>query len=747
MSDAPDLDRARDRWCELHVPGALAALEAERRAAVCTVVWRTERSEDHVPRPYWSQQLGQTPAHDLPGPPAHWPATRVGLDAEGRPVIAEHCWSDEVSVMSLLTWDDDTTEVATPQGHDRLRDLEHYAFRDGRPVAALQLRASDDPHHAPTPLRERYVYDADGRARVALELSGPYADGRSLLRATRFTHDADGRLALVDWINVTPPPGDDPEAVLDAALALRVPEDYDGTPSVVWDGRRLAHEPDLPAPGHALDDLAAPLAAAIRAAVAAVAHAVPAPVFAVVDLVPFPNTRERDYALVRAAVAGRAGRDRARRATEGPDAVLRLAYEARKDMAELDLLDAASPELRRALRAALQTYRITPSPRPAAVTRLATELAAALAADPPPGVAEGFVAIVRASDADGTPDQWGELPEVRGPAYPASRSALGDTAVDAFLATLVPPRKEFGTAFAALAPEDQARVAELLAGAGLPPGGDGLAALATEPGYATEIDVRVPGRPALAALLTALGLPGDEAATVAADARWGIVLEPGGDGATRLGGRPVLPEDVTWPTADGRALTHLATLALDELPAIEGRDALPPDGHLAFFADISEAGELYDIAEPGDDRLRVVHAPASTTTHEPSPPGGGPPRGEYDPPVLLDERRVRPVPRLQLRHGGHGWAMTKYGIDAVGDRLLERLVAPVNGDGDHQLLGFPWVVQEDSREDDEEVLLHVAYDEGLGFSFLDGGDLMFYGNRDELRSGRLDRIALVAGSC
>ncbi|HWI70394.1 MAG TPA: DUF1963 domain-containing protein, partial [Baekduia sp.] len=407
-------------------------------------------------------------------------------------------------------------------------------------------------------------------------------------------------------------------------------------------------------------------------------------------------------------------------------------------------------ELRRALRAAVQAYRIAPGARPAGVTRLATELATALAADPPPGVADGFVALVRAADAYGVPDRWGNSPDVHGAAYPASRAALGDTAVEAFLATLVAPPKATGAAVAALAPGDRALVAEQLARAGLPPGDDGLAALLAEPGQAARHEVRVPDRPTLAALLTALGLPAGEAATVAADARWGIVLEPGGTGTTRLGGRPVLPEDVPWPTADGRALTHLATLALGELPAIEGRDTLPADGHLAFFADVTEAGELYDIVAPDDatgrDRMRVVHAPAGTATHEPGPPGDGAPRGEYDPAALLAERRVRPLPRLQIRHVGFGSAATAFGIDAIGERILERAVAAINGEGDHQLLGFPCVVQDDPRADHEEALLHVATDEDLGFWILDGGDLMFYGDRDELRSGRLDRITLVATS-
>ena len=750
MSTAPELDRARARWRALHAPGAVAALIAERRAAVATTVWRTEASEDHSPAPYWPQQLGRVAAHTLAAAPAGADATRVGLDAAGRPVVAEALFavSGRPLWTHLLTWGDGAAELVTPRGESACRELELYAVDgDGRATALLRLRAPDTGTE-PFAEHVRFTYDEHGRPALALSLSGPGQDGAWGGSTTRFVHDDSGRLARVEHLAGGPPlaPGGDVEAAFAAALALRVPEDYD-VRSLVWDGRFMAFEPELPAPEVALDGVAEPLAAAVRAALAAVADAVPEPAFAVVDLLP---AREggRGYELVRAATAGRGGRDRARTVTEQPGAVLSMAYKNAADTATLDLLDAATPALRRALRAAVQAYRIAPEQRAAAVAELATELASALDFDPPPGVAPGFVALVRAGDAGGRPDASGFTPHGGARTYPAARAGLGDDAVDAFLATLTgtPP-----AGLGALGAAERAAVEALLAGADLPARDDGLEPLLSEPGYYARAEVAVPDRPTLAALLTALGMTPADATTAADDARWAIVLAPDGSGATRMGGRPVLPAGMAWPTAGGRALTHLATLALDELPDVEGRDALPAAGHLAFFADLTEAGELYDQVHPddaeGSDRMRVVHVAAGAPAHEPAPPAGGPPRDRRDPPALLAERRVRPTPRLQLRYVGDGWALRKLGIDAVGERVLERAVAAINGGVSHQLLGFPLVVQSDTRADAEEALLHIGANNDIGFSILDGGDAMFTADRDELRAGRLDRITLLVGSC
>ena len=340
------------------------------------------------------------------------------------------------------------------------------------------------------------------------------------------------------------------------------------------------------------------------------------------------------------------------------------------DTAELHWLDHASPELLRRIRQALQSGAELPTATLA--RKLATELNARDWGD----VADGFVALVRAPGPD--PDA-------------PTREAIGDARVRALHASLrKTPRAE-------------------------------------------PIPSRLTDRTELAAVLAREGIPEPGAERVVQDATWGIVLEPGGSGATRLGGRPVLAAGAAFPTtADGRPLTHLATLALTELPDVEGRDVLPADGYLSFFADLEDEDSLWEPIEPGDelsDRFAVIDTPGGAPTHEPDGPG-------------LKEMRVQPRARLQLRHVGFGYADYLYGLDAVAERTLERIVQRANGDVDHQLLGFPATVQDDPRHKGEVSLLHIVDDWQIGFSFLDAGSLHFYAPPEDVRAQRWDQVTL-----
>jgi hypothetical protein len=64
-----------------------------------------------------------------------------------------------------------------------------------------------------------------------------------------------------------------------------------------------------------------------------------------------------------------------------------------------------------------------------------------------------------------------------------------------------------------------------------------------------------------------------------------IALSAGGDGASRMGGPPLLPAGATWPLApDGRALAFIAALDLGELPRLA---PLPAGGTLLVFWDLA----------------------------------------------------------------------------------------------------------------------------------------------------------------
>src|SRR3954449_1645772 len=84
-----------------------------------------------------------------------------------------------------------------------------------------------------------------------------------------------------------------------------------------------------------------------------------------------------------------------------------------------------------------------------------------------------------------------------------------------------------------------------------------------EPKVYPTIDSRPMTREALAELVAAFELPD----WLATGASWGLALVLSATGVSRIGGRPDLPHG-EWPLNEGRALTHLATIALMELPEI-----------------------------------------------------------------------------------------------------------------------------------------------------------------------------------
>jgi hypothetical protein len=206
-------------------------------------------------------------------------------------------------------------------------------------------------------------------------------------------------------------------------------------------------------------------------------------------------------------------------------------------------------------------------------------------------------------------------------------------------------------------------------------------------------------------------------------AGWGLALVPGGKGASRLGGRPEF--DGEWPPGH----THLASIALDELPEFEGRDLLPRDGSLVFFGDFRE-----EIWPPPS---RVVYVPPGTSTTVVSP-AEEPPRGEYEVPLELEERRVRFEPVLTLPIPTNLEDSERDALFAFHELLEDT--------PDHLLLGHPVYIQDDPPEDGRISLLQMNWDEPLNFMYADGGSITFRGHPEDIRAGRFDRIYVELSS-
>lgn len=230
-------------------------------------------------------------------------------------------------------------------------------------------------------------------------------------------------------------------------------------------------------------------------------------------------------------------------------------------------------------------------------------------------------------------------------------------------------------------------------------------------------------------MLAAYKLP----AELVEHAAWGLALLPGGSGRSKLGGLPEITE--AWPINNGRGLTHLASIVLEELPDVPVRSQLPSEGTLVFFADFSVENEGWGPADGSDPVIEIMHVPPGADAVVAIPPDE--PRGEYAVPVVLNERRVRFQPVLTLPY-----------LEEVGDELEDRYdsFAVELDTPDHLLLGEPAYIQEDPREPGELSLLQLNWDEDLGYMYGDGGQISFYGTPEDLRLGRWQHIKAMPDS-
>jgi Domain of unknown function (DUF1963) len=254
-------------------------------------------------------------------------------------------------------------------------------------------------------------------------------------------------------------------------------------------------------------------------------------------------------------------------------------------------------------------------------------------------------------------------------------------------------------------------------------------------------------RESLAALLAERGLA-EQAERIANEvAEVGLRLQPATSVKhSRLGGPSLLPAGELWPHARGeRPLTFLAGLDLAELPV---HDGLPAAGPLLFFADLDndEAEGLIDEA---------ANAPGEAARLFYVPPGDDP--IEIEPPTALNDvlepRRVEAVAQLTLPDDDE--VGERLGLDAAQSDAYEEIAnllrygdqASWSDDGNHWVLGAWTGVQGDPPDDDTVLLLHLAWDEDLGFEFLDAGAIQFRIPRLALEAQDWSAVIAEADSC
>ena len=216
--------------------------------------------------------------------------------------------------------------------------------------------------------------------------------------------------------------------------------------------------------------------------------------------------------------------------------------------------------------------------------------------------------------------------------------------------------------------------------------------------------------------LTAWGF----APSLAQTAQWGAAITPGGNGASRLGGLPALPREVPWPRRGGQRLTHIATLALGEIPAFPGREVLPYEGSLLVFAEIRDPRELWDSVVPAhSDAAQLIYVGPHEVLELAT--------DVDDPEVVLSDLAVTYTPVLTVPSELEfdeieadvrwGRMCLEYG-DAVSDLA-----------SGHLILGLPFG---DARLPEELNLLYVCADGRLGELGLNFGNLALHAPPDVL---------------
>lgn len=521
----------------------LAELAAAARPRVVEWRWLPSRAPLHDPEPFHAERKA-----GLHG--ATWPVERdgedgcrIGLDAEGRPVIEEGPYYPDSGRQDLVPWAVWTHGPGLADERSRASDRRIAFDDDGRVAAIVEARRDRiEVSH--------WTWAPDG---VRIDAASLSHGDHCRAHTERVNLAADGTVRDVLVAN-----GRDRRTKLDPVAAL-----LDGlqraaaltADRVAYSDRASGPTPPLRAD---LDGLVNHLAGALDGAVrTAVSSAALDEIYVLV--VGADDDIKRSSALPQLELASAPLRDALTRAHEREDIAVDWLFEGfdrglAVSVALSPLLDDDAMRAWRELRAPANFDRdaVEHERRRGAQHALETELTRRLTAPPTPSAAvEPFLALVE-FDLMPSEDKYDRR-------WRAATAAVGSAHVAAFR------RSVSGRAAA-------------------PPAGDPLT-----------------DRGALAELLACRGVPEAEAARLAGDAwvAFDLVspLPEAPPPRSRLGGPPLLPPGKPWP--EGR--TFIAGIDLAELPAT----GLPHEGWVLVFSaaddgDVTKGVVVLDVA-PGTE--------------------------------------------------------------------------------------------------------------------------------------------------
>jgi uncharacterized protein YwqG len=226
-------------------------------------------------------------------------------------------------------------------------------------------------------------------------------------------------------------------------------------------------------------------------------------------------------------------------------------------------------------------------------------------------------------------------------------------------------------------------------------------------------------------------------------------------GASKVGGRPDLPPNASWPTyRDGRPLAFLAQLDLRQVAKLGTPiRGLPAAGLLSVFSVWGwlEDGDPQTPADGTEARQEesgwtvVLHTPPSAELERIKKPRGvhafKAAAAELVPLLTLPNHRVEP-PLAVL-----GWTEDEY---ERFDRMQSDFRSvqkshwlKTEDPGHHQVGGHALFQQEFPREVLDKglaMLLQIGTDPNAGMCWGDGGELTFYADSQGLAQGRFERV-------
>jgi uncharacterized protein YwqG len=228
-------------------------------------------------------------------------------------------------------------------------------------------------------------------------------------------------------------------------------------------------------------------------------------------------------------------------------------------------------------------------------------------------------------------------------------------------------------------------------------------------------------------------------------------LGAGGSGRSRLGGVPEMTG--TWPRCEGRPLTPVAQLDLEEVRTAGGPDWLPASGRLLFFYDFEHSG--WGIG-PEDLGSFVVRWETDAAAPAATPPDLKDGLFEDYPMMFAPAESLPDAERLEI-----DWRQLSGKQERVLKAALEAMAPPEPA---HQIGGYPSPIQGDGMEKecqantrglrpaddaseasvaDWRLLLQLDTDNAAGMMWGDTGRIYFWIREQDARAGDFDKAWMI----